>query len=142
MLLNSLPKALVSFVFLFDILVLNKLYLFYWFLPILFIPLILQYLKYVIFEDYFIIKNKLENVLEIYDIIPGSPDNILPIINLDKYLNNMVPLLLIDKNNPYQENIHLSLAFFQNLSEGQLDIKIDYKKSLYWIQQASCNHML
>ena len=154
LLLKYIPKFMVSFVFLIDIFYYQQFYYFYWFLPLLLIPLIVQYFKYICFLDYknFIIK--LEESIEIFDIKIGTQQNIIPLINLKEYLNKTVTFTLENKKNPYKGQIGFTYGFYQDLlkknklnGQGELNINYEANRKRYliyleWVEKVNLIYTL
>lgn len=117
--LKILPKIIAIICFSLDVLWFNSFYYFYWSVPLLIIPLLLRYIKYVIFEDHFIMIELLKTKIEIIDIIPSTPKDLIPMLLIEDYLNKAFEYHLYNKPNPYKNNIGLSYYYFQTRTDEE-----------------------
>lgn len=129
MLSKYLPKIIVLFCFLLDVFYYTRFYYFYISLPLLLIPLIMQYIKYMIFKEFHSICKKLEDTLEIFDIIPGTPDDLVPLISIPDYLKKNCIIRIENKENPYQ-HYGLTLSFYYRQPVEEKDKNLDYNYAI------------
>lgn len=133
-------KLFVALIFVLDVFVFHKIYYFYLVMPFLIIPLILQYLKYVSFRDNKIFIKSLNEDIEIFDIIPSTPENLIPMLTFEQYLDKIYPIILEKKENPYKD-IGMTYAWHVKLplEKQKKKLKWDviyarYKKRMQWAE--------
>lgn len=153
-LFKYMPKILVVTIFLIDVFYYQQFYYFYWSLPLLLIPLFVQYLKYVVFLDYKKILAKFEQNIEFLDIIPSTSENIIPRISVNDYLTKTVYFFLEKKINPYRDRIGFTYHYYQELYknanlEKNYVLKIDYEADkkryqsyIVWIEKVNFIYVL
>ena len=147
--IKFIPKLITTSVFLLDIFYFHQFYYFYWSLPLLLLPLMLQYIKHVYFEDYFNFVDLLETNLEIADIKTGTKNDLIPMLNVSQYLNQIIIYHLENKPNPFIGRIGLSYSYFKNRTPEQRTKNINYDKirekyiwCLNWIEKVHVIHHL
>lgn len=125
-----IPKIIVASSFLLDIFYFKEFHYFYWSLPLLLLPLLLQYLKYYCFYQYNEYIALLEPSFEILDNIPRTPDNLIPMLSVTQYLDKIIPYHIQKKpNNPFKGKMGLSYAYFVNRSTEERELgNVDYDK--------------
>lgn len=124
--LKYIPKFIVIIAFMIDVFLFKELHYFYNTLFLLLIPLILQYFKYICFEDY---KNSipmLDSKLEVVDIIPGTKDNLIPMLTITQYLDKVIVYHIQNKRSPFIGKIGLSYSYFNNRTPEQRAKNINY----------------
>jgi hypothetical protein len=137
--IKYIPRFLTLLSFLLDVFYFKTFYIFYWCLPLLFIPLVLQYVKYIFFEEYKELLSRSDKNLIVLDIIPGTPDNLLPMLSITEYLEKAFNLVITNKPNTYE--ITLSYAFFLSRPDEESsrthdysNIRQHYIKGLRWVE--------
>lgn len=138
-------KLLVAFIFTLDVLLIKKIYYFYIMMPLLLIPFILQYIKYLLFIEGKTFINKVNKDIEIFDIIPSTPQNLIPTLTLKEYLEKIFPILIQKKDNPYTE-IGMSMTWHMKipLEKKHKEFKWDliYTRYKGYIRWAEANYII
>jgi len=152
-LLKYIPKIFVAFIFLLDVFYFQQFYYVYWVLPLLIIPLVLQYLKYIYFLDYKQFIVTLNNDINILDNIPPTPDNLVPLLDINTYLEKSIDYRLKNVSNPYKNQIVFTYSYFgrylEKLRPEQRRLPVNYDaltkkyiRFLEWIEKVHLIHYL
>lgn len=122
-LLKYAPKIIIALVFLLDIFYYNKFFYFYWSLPLLLLNLLTQYFIYICFEDYNKFVTLAEEKLEIIDIKTPEDKNMILMLSIKEYLNNIINIHLKNETNPYEKKIGLTYQYFKTIPDELLKTK-------------------
>lgn len=146
--LKIIPKVITVIMFLIDIFYYNKIYYFYWCLPLFVIPLLLQYIKYIIFEEYFFLHTDIAQKLEVIETATlvtlnnGQKAFHFTYLSIAEYLDKAIIYDLTGELNPYKNKIGLSYEYLNARPKEELSKKYDYTpitkhylKYLAWIEK-------
>lgn len=122
-----IPKIITVVVFFVDIFHFEKFHYFYRVLPLLLIPLVGQYVKYICFYEHNQIIDILETKLEVHDnntLITTS--NLIPMLTIRQYLDKVSYYHINKIPNPFIGKIGLSYYYYKNRTDEQRAKNLDY----------------
>ena len=135
--LKYIPKLFCVLVFVIELFYYQRLFIFYWILPLLLLPLLADYLKYMIFAEYYYFYNLVNEHLSFFNNTrKSSSEDLLPMINFNEYMENYIDCLINKKEDIFYKEVHLNLNFYLS-KPGKIDhakTKENYIKILDWVK--------